>query len=202
MVPLTLVATLVAALVGALVGAGLLVPAGVVAAHAKETPALFTSAIESYADYQPQTRCRRQARSGVLRLAESLVARGGGMGPIGSSCAGSGTSEHKEARAFDWMLQARSRADTLIAEQFLDEVFAPDQAGNPHALARRMGIMYVIWNDRIWSAYHGFAERPYRSSACPRRKGCSVTLRHRDHMHISLIRRAARGLTSWYVEQP
>ncbi|WP_114422479.1 hypothetical protein [Nocardioides houyundeii] len=179
----------------------LLAPGGAVPAGAGEAP-VFTSAIEGYADYQPQTRCRRHAGPGVRQLAQALAARGGQLGPIARSCAGPGTSEHKEARAFDWMLDARSGEDERAGRLFLDEVFAPDAAGNPHALARRMGIMYVIWNDRVWSSYRGFAERPYRSSSCPRRKGCSVTLRHRDHMHISLTRRAARGLTSWYVEQP
>lgn len=163
---------------------------------------VYTSTIEDYAGYQPQTRCRKRPQAGIRRLADWLVARGGGMGPIGRSCAGSSTSEHKEARAFDWMLDARDEADRLLAEQFLADVFAPDELGNGHALARRMGIMYIIWNDRIYSSYDGFAKRRYLSSSCRTRKKCSTTLRHRDHVHISLTRRAARGRTSWYVEQP
>jgi hypothetical protein len=200
----SLASTVVAALLAACITVG--VPAQAQVAHAqvaraKAAPFVFTSSIEAYAGYQPQTTCRRFVRPGVRTLAASLVARGGGMGPIGGSCSGSGTSEHKEARAFDWMLDVEDPADQLLGSEFLDEVFAPDELGNPHALARRMGIMYVIWNDRIWSSYHGFVERPYLSSSCAKRRTCSPTLRHRDHMHISLTRRAARGLTSWYVEQ-
>lgn len=166
------------------------------------TALVYTSVLEGYAGYQPATRCRPRPKPGVLVLAEALVARGGGVGPIGRACAGSSTSEHSEARAFDWMLDHRDLAQRALAEQFLAEVLAPDHLGNPHALARRMGIMYVIWNDRIYSAYHGFEPRPYLSSSCRTKRRCLPTLRHRDHVHVSLTRRAARGLTSWYLEQP
>ena len=157
--------------------------------------------VEDYAGYQPQTACKRNPKPGVLLLADFLVARGGGYGPISRSCEGGGTSEHKESRAFDWMLDANDPVDQAIAQAFLDEVLAPDDTGEPHAIARRMGIMYVLWDDRMWASYDGFAEERYLSSSCRSRRSCSPTLRHRDHMHISLTRKAARGLTSWYLAQ-
>ena len=61
--------------------------------------------------------------------------------------------------------------------------------------------MYVIWNDRMYAAWDGFEPKKYLSSGCRTRRTCSVTLRHRDHMHISLSRAGAQGRTSWYVEQ-
>ena len=146
--------------------------------------------LEPYAGYQPQSTCRRTPRPGVLLLADWLVARGGGYGPISRSCSGSSTSEHKESRAFDWLLDARSDTDQALAAALLDELFAPDDTGQPHALARRMGIMYVIWDDTMYA------------SSCRKRRTCSPTLRHRDHMHISLTRQGAKGTTSWYVAQP
>ena len=161
----------------------------------------YLAPVEDYAGYQPQTTCKRTPRTGVLLLADFLVARGGGYGPISRSCEGSSTSEHKESRAFDWMLDADDPADAAVAQAFLDEVFAPDDTGQPHALARRMGIMYVLWDDRMWASYDGFVEERYLSSGCRNRRTCSTTARHRDHMHISLTRRAARGRTSWYVVQ-
>jgi len=175
---------------------------------AEEPRAIVTSSapylapVEDYAGYQPQTACKRNPKPGVLLLADVLVARGGGYGPISRSCAGSGTSEHKESRAFDWLLDAEDPVDVALAQAFLDEVLAPDDTGEPHALARRMGIMYIIWNDRMWASYDGFVEERYLSSSCRTRRRCSTTLRHRDHMHISLTRRAARGVTSWYLAQP
>ena len=83
----------------------------------------------------------------------------------------------------------------------MDRIFATDARGNTDAWARRMGVMYVIWNDRMYAAYDGFAARPYLSSGCRTRRTCSPTLRHRDHMHISLTRQGAKGATSWYYAQ-
>lgn len=157
--------------------------------------------VEPYAGYQPQTTCLRTPKTGVLMLADWLVARGGGYGTISRSCEGSSTSEHKESRAFDWILDARVEADQALAAALLDEILAPDDTGEPHALARRMGIMYVIWDDHMYAAYDGFEPKRYLSSGCRTRRTCSPTLRHRDHMHISLTRKGARGKTSWYLAQ-
>ena len=162
----------------------------------------FLMPMEPYAGYQPQTSCRRTPKAGVLMLADWLVARGGGYGPISRSCAGSSRSEHKESRAFDWLLDATDPADAALAAALLDEVLAPDDTGQPHALARRMGIMYIIWNDRMWASYDGFVEKRYLSSGCRNRRTCSPTLRHRDHLHVSLTRQGAKGITSWYYAQP
>ena len=158
--------------------------------------------VEDYADYDPQRRCRQKPKPGVLLLAAALTARGGGYGPISRPCTGSSVSEHKESRAFDWLLDASDAADQALAAALLDELFAPDDTDASHALARRMGIMYVIWDDRMYTSYDGFVERRYLSSGCRTRRTCPSTLRHRDHMHLSLTREGAKGMTSWYVAQP
>jgi hypothetical protein len=161
----------------------------------------FLLPMEPYSGYQPQTTCRRKPKAGVLMLADWLVAHGGGYGQITGSCAGSSTSEHKESRAFDWTLDATNPADAALAAAVLEELFAPDDTGQPHALARRMGIMYVIWNDRMYASYDGFVGKPYLSSGCRKRRTCSPTLRHRDHVHVSLTRQGAKARTSWYYAQ-
>jgi hypothetical protein len=162
------------------------------------TQATAYAQIEDYAEYQPQKKCSPKAKPGTKALARWLVRRGGGHGPTARSCRGSGTSEHKDGRAFDWTLAARKRKDRQIARDFLELAFATDRWGNEHAKARRMGIMYIIWNDHMYSAWDRFEREPYLSSSCRRRATCSTTLRHRDHMHISLSRPGGRGATSWY----
>jgi hypothetical protein len=184
---------------------------GTLAAAAAEEPgdprgtvtssAPYLMPLEPYAGYQPQTTCRQTPKPGVLMLADWLVARGGGYGTIARSCAGSSRSEHKEARAFDWVLDATDPVERALADAMLEEVLAPDDTGQPHALARRMGIMYIIWNDRMYASYDGFAAERYLSSGCRTRRTCSPTLRHRDHVHISLTRKGAKGRTSWYYAQ-
>ena len=89
----------------------------------------------------------------------------------------------------------------LVREAGRTAVLAPDDLGQTHALARRMGIMYIIWDDTMYAAYDGFAPKRYVSSSCRTRRTCSSTLRHRDHMHISLTRKGAKGRTSWYYAQ-
>ncbi len=158
--------------------------------------------LEDYATYQPQTKCRQKPKRGILALADWLVARGGGYGPISRPCDGSSTSEHLESRAFDWLLDADDPADAALAAAFLDEAFAPDDTGAPAALARRMGIMYVIWDDTMYASYDAFRGKAYLSSGCRTKRRCSPTLRHRDHVHVSLSRQGAKGLTSWYAAQP
>lgn len=156
--------------------------------------------VEDYASYQPQTRCSPRAKPGAEALAAFLVRRyGGAAGGISRACSKRATSEHAEGRAVDWTLDATSRGGRRTAREFLRDAFATDRRGNTDALARRMGIMYVIWDDEIYPAWNGFAPEPYLSSSCKRLRRCPATLRHRDHVHVSLTRRAARGETSWYA---
>ena len=58
--------------------------------------------------------------------------------------------------------------------------------------------MYVIWNDQMYSAWDQFEPENYLSSGCKSKKKCSKTLRHRDHVHISLSMAGAKAKTSWY----
>lgn len=171
---------------------------------------VFAKPIENYAGYQPPTKCIRKARAGIRLLAQHLQSRGGAHGGISRACPEKATSEHHESRAFDWTLDANRKKDRKLAKEFLREILAADAEGNKHALARRMGIMYIIWNDKQWSAYRGFKKTDYVASSCVKKTKkktmkklhkCSPTLRHRDHMHISLTRKAARGKLSWYLAQ-
>ncbi|MBB6627255.1 hypothetical protein H5V45_07965 [Nocardioides sp. KIGAM211] len=156
--------------------------------------------LEDYAGYQPQTHCHPKAKPGTTYLGHWLVQHfGGGFGGISRPCSSGGTSEHKEGRAFDWTLDASSKADRKKAKAFLDWAFADDEAGNHDVKARRMGIMYVIWNDHMYPAWHEFEREAYLSSSCKSRKKCSKVLRHRTHLHVSLTRKAAKGGTSWYA---
>ncbi|MET1059613.1 MAG: hypothetical protein ABWX84_08450 [Nocardioides sp.] len=156
--------------------------------------------LEDYASYQPQTRCSPKAKPGTKQLSRWIVNHfGGGHGPIGRPCKSGGTSEHKEGRAFDWTLDATKKADRQRAAALLERLFRARSDGEEHVLARRMGIMYIIWNDHMYSAGDRFEKRDYLSSSCKTKARCSKTLRHRNHVHISLIRKAARANTSWYV---
>lgn len=188
-------ARLVGALLVALLGAPLSTAA--LPAHA-----VLDGPVDAYAGYEPQKRCARAVKPGTRALGEWLVARGGSFGGTLRSCRSGGTSEHKDGRAFDWTLDARDVDDAAVAEAFLVEAFADDPVtGETDVLARRMGIMYVIWDDTMYAAWEAFEPRRYLSSSCRNRRTCSPTLRHRDHVHISLSKAGARARTSWYAAQ-
>ncbi len=161
----------------------------------------YVMPVDGYASYQPQKACARKDKPGTVALGQWLAARGGAYGGTLRDCRSGGQSEHKDGRAFDWTLDATDLDDEATAEAFITEVFADDELGDTDALARRMGIMYVIWDDRMYAAWDGFEPKRYLSSGCRSRKTCSPTLRHRDHMHISLSKAGAKALTSWYVER-
>lgn len=165
--------------------------------------ALAEGTIEDFAAYVPQTNCHPKARPGTRTLGAWLeTSYAGTFASVrGRPCRASGTSEHKEGRAVDWSLDARKKRDRLRAKAFLSAILATDAEGNDAALARRMGVMYVIWNDHMYASYDRFVKRDYLSSSCKRLRRCSPTLRHRDHMHISLSRPGGKGITSWYVAE-
>jgi hypothetical protein len=156
--------------------------------------------IEDYAPYQPQTKCSPKAKPGAKALLRYVVHHfGGAAGGISRPCSDASTSEHQEGRALDWTLDAERKVDRASAQAFLDFVLAADAAGDQDARARRMGIMYIIWDDHIYSSWNQFEPSDYLSSSCKKLTKCSKTLRHRDHLHVSLTRQAGRGLTSWYA---
>jgi hypothetical protein len=162
--------------------------------------AAYDVPVEDYASYQPQTRCRETPRPGTQQLAEWIEARfdGGPASAAVRACSSGGASEHKEGRAIDWAMDAGDADSRREVRRFLDRIFATDGAGNAHARARRMGIMYVIWNDHMWASYDRFSRKDYVNGSCASAAACSATLRHRDHVHLSLSRPGGRGATSWY----
>ncbi len=187
----TRTATVLTAVAGAC-----LVPSGAALAATTPTPA----PVEPYASYEPQKTCSPSAKPGTLAVRTWVVRTyGGGAGGIGRSCSGRSVSEHKEGRAFDWTLSATRAADRARASKLLTALFATGPSGQPAELARRMGVMYVIWNDRMYASYDHFAAKAYRSSSCRTLRSCSPTLRHRDHVHVSLSWAGARARTSWYA---
>lgn len=110
-------------------------------------------------------------------------------------------SLHAEGRAIDWHLDARVPRERRAADRLIKRLLATDADGNPHALARRMGVQEIIWNCRSW--WSGSEEmEPY--SLCVDRKGkrrkkMNVTLAHRDHVHIGLSKAGARERTSFWA---
>jgi hypothetical protein len=162
--------------------------------------------IDDYA-YDHATECRKRPTPGALALVEWLERNAAGVSWGIMRCEKWGkhrASLHAEGRAVDWHLDASKPADRREARRLIDMLLAPDSLGNPHALARRMGIQEIIWNCRSWwSGSDGMG--PY--SACftekgRPRKGVDRTTAHRDHIHFGLSWRGARKRTSFWLQPP
>jgi hypothetical protein len=167
-----------------------------VSAEAAAPPSpTFPAAIENYARYDPQRTCDPTARPGVVDFRDLLNRTyGPHASGIGRPC-GSGTSEHYDGRALDYMLDVNNPADRAVANDLLAWVLDTDQYGNNHARARRLGIMYIIWNRQTWGAWSPAAWQP---------RGCNGTPSdcHTNHIHFSFGWPGAQRQTSWWTGAP
>jgi len=155
-------------------------------------PVSLPGDIEVTAPYQPQTFCDPTVKPGTQALANKLTATYAGTAIVSMvrPC-GSDTSEHYDGRAIDWGVDHRNDRQRLQGSAFLHWLFATDKAGHDHAMARRLGVMYVIWNKQMWGAWSGKWE-PYTNCSGP-------TACHVDHMHISLDWSGAMKKTSFWT---
>ncbi|MFP5335156.1 MAG: FG-GAP repeat domain-containing protein [Actinomycetes bacterium] len=147
-----------------------------------------TTPPEAPAPYVGQVSCEPAAKPGTVALAKTITATYGAAS-IGTlrACGSGGRSEHKDGRALDWMLDAADPADKAVATAFLQWLTGPDDAGVVAGNARRLGVMYVVWDRQVWKAWNG-AWTAY-TGASP----------HTDHIHVSLSWDGALQRTSWWT---
>lgn len=159
------------------------------------SPLASLGPIDDYAAYQPQRICDPRAKPGAVALAQLLLTKYPSTSNFGiiRPCDIGDRSEHKEGRAFDWGANVTSPEQRAAVENLLSRLLATDADGNEHALARRLGVMYIIWNNSIWSSYrHEAGWRPYYGPSA-----------HTDHLHVSLSWDGAMGETSlWQATLP
>jgi hypothetical protein len=165
-------------------------------------PAVTPLAIEDLAAYVPANSCTPTARPGTAKLGKLLVKTYPGTSFGGArSCPATADSEHHEGRAVDWMNSVRNAKQKKQAEAVLDWLFANDDQGRPYANARRLGVMYVIWDNHIWGAYRtGDGWREYNGCEAKKMQAKSLdSACHRNHIHLSLSWAGAMGRTSYWT---
>jgi peptidoglycan hydrolase-like protein with peptidoglycan-binding domain len=153
-------------------------------------PARLPDDLDPAPTYEPQTGCAAKAMPGTIRLRALALAtygRGGTSPATPRACTDGGASEHKDGRAWDWMLSVSNKADRTAAADFLSWLTGPGPSGQKGEMAARLGVMYVIYNHKIWAAYSP-GWRPY-TGADP----------HTSHIHISLTWNGARAHTSFWT---
>lgn len=156
--------------------------------------------------YDRATKCTKAPAKGMLALQSWLQRNSAGSSWGIMRCEKWGrnsTSLHAEGRAIDWNLDARIPSQKRAADRLTELLLAPDNAGNPVALARRMGIQGIIFNCRSWFGGRDGAMGQY--SACygkdGKRKRVDPTTAHKDHLHIEMNKLgAAKKTTFWNSE--
>jgi hypothetical protein len=184
----------------ALLAALILLPSAPAQARVPDTPR-FGRWIEDYADYVGMRRCRPRPKPGVTAFKRLVSATYPWTyeGYISRKCSIGGDSEHKEGRAWDWGVDAGSARDREAVDDLFGWLFKTDKFGNRHALVRRLGIMYIIWNRRMWSSWDTGWETycVQRRGACRDDDGDAVSP-HTDHVHFSFGWPGARKRTSFW----
>jgi hypothetical protein len=116
----------------------------------------------------------------------------------GYACGTDGTrSEHYDGRAIDWMVDVHNARQHAAAKAAIGWLLATDAAGNRFAMARRLGVMYLIYDNRMWGAWDGRWEEYNNCSHLPQRSDDNAC--HRTHMHISLTWNGAMARTSYWT---
>ena len=213
----------VAGVAAALAAGALALPGAALAADASEpadgrdehpAPALLAPVAGNPADrmlsrpideerYDRARRCSKSPRAGTLALQAWLErhARGASWGIMRCErLSGDSFSLHADGRALDWHLDVSNPADRREAKRLIALMLAPDRLGNPHALARRMGLQEIIWDCRSWWAgSDGMASYSVcLNGAGELRRRIDVTTAHRDHVHFGLsLAGAARRTSFW-----
>src|SRR5262245_47989183 len=101
-------------------------------------------------------------------------------------------SDHADGRAWDWHMLASSESDRAVVDRVLDWLLRTDERGNRNAMARRIGITYIIWNHLYYRVGSDDAKWvPYTSTSDP----------HDTHVHFSFSVAGAKEQTSWWTER-
>jgi len=112
----------------------------------------------------------------------------------------SSTSLHHSGRAWDWVVAADNEIATPEVRAQVDELLrwllAPEGT-EPHARARRLGIVEIIWFDQLWtSGTRAWVPYPVFDCTDP---AVSNTTCHRDHAHFTFSRSGADAQTTWWL---
>lgn len=149
-------------------------------------PGTLGSPIEDYAAYDSSidttSRCGDASlREGPQALSEYLA----NFGIVAHSYASCQSGFHPIHRALDVFLNGTSAM----------QAFASWITANQGEMARRLGVVQVIWNHHMWRSYYGGAGKP--QGAWGAYYGSNP---HTDHVHVSFGEDGAAGSTSFFTE--
>jgi hypothetical protein len=162
----------------------------------------FHPSIDPYSSYEPENTCSPAPKPGVVAYRDLLVRTYGSRWNNISRACSSSSSGHEEGRALDWGNLATNATQQAQATALFGWLFATDANGNKHAMARRLGIQYIQYNNRMWRAYDpgaGWQPQMMGGKACSTLGSTYKTSCHRDHIHTSFSWNGANKKTSFFT---
>lgn len=170
-------------------------------AAAKPSKPPLGPAIDPSPGYEGQTKCSATDKPGVVAFRKLVLKAypATGYGSISRGCGIGGNSEHKEGRAWDWGVNAGNASQKRAAESLFGWLFAKDSYGNSYAMARRLGVMYIIFNRKIWfpgSGWRVYCKQKPRGCVSPGDGGLRHP--HTDHVHFSFTWDGAKKRTTFW----
>ncbi|MCB2176537.1 MAG: hypothetical protein KQH57_12060 [Actinomycetales bacterium] len=150
--------------------------------------------VDAFPAYDPQVFCDPTPKPGTEYLARLAISYfgAGHLSGISRDCSVGPTSEHKEGRAFDWALSVDVPEEKAAGDAFAQWLTAVGPDGKVGYNARRLGVMYIIWNEQIWLNSDANASWHAYWGPSP----------HTDHVHVSLTWAGAYEHTSWWTGDP
>ncbi|MCU0295917.1 MAG: peptidoglycan-binding protein [Candidatus Nanopelagicales bacterium] len=150
--------------------------------------------VEGFAAYVPQASCDPKWRKGIRAFRDLVMKTYPETEDWGSrrDCTDDGVSEHLDGRAWDWHADVKDPKAFAAATDLINWLMAEGPDGEDAYWARRLGIMYIGYNHRIWGSY--------RASEGWRRLNNSNP--HTDHVHFSFSWAGAFGKTSFWDGTP
>lgn len=181
--------TLIASVSATAVTLTLAAPANAAVPPPPKPSITMPTAVDVPMSYQGQSRCDPTTKPGASAFAQ-LVARHYSRPSYGTvrPCL-SDVSEHYDGRAVDWMLDVNDPSDKAIADAVTKWLTERDSRGNYGSWARRFGLMYVIWNRKVWKSYRNIESWQTYTGSHP----------HTDHIHFSFAWDGACKRTSWWT---
>jgi peptidoglycan hydrolase-like protein with peptidoglycan-binding domain len=142
--------------------------------------------------YMPQVACYAGELPGVRQFRDLLLTafprpkESLSTFNISRGCNVPGVSEHEEGRALDWEARVTDRTQDSQARTLLHWL---TKRGGYHA--KRFGIMYMIYDQRIWGQYN----QRWRMMS---NRG-SVTDNHKDHVHFTFTWNGALQRSAYWT---
>jgi hypothetical protein len=162
----------------------------------------FHPGIDPYSSYESESTCSPAPKPGTVAWRDLLIRTYGSRWNNISRACSSSISGHEEGRALDYGNLATNATQKAQADAIFGWLFATDQYGNKHAMARRLGIQYIQYNNKMWRAYDpgaGWQAQMLSGKSCATLGSTYKTACHRDHIHFSFSWAGALKKTSFFT---